>query len=1213
MNQSITVTSFNTGWSFLKTAPGTELAEALSRKAEFSPITIPHDWLIFDAKNLYEDSFGWYRKELFVSEEELNAKGGWQLRFDGVYMDSTLYVNGKKVGDWKYGYSTFSFDITAFLQAGENEIYLVARHLSPNSRWYSGAGIYRDVWLKRYGEAYLPFDGTYVSSRPAREGDLSAFVIELETEVAYFAKAPAKMSSKVPCAEEARAEEACAEEACAEKATLPVFCTYRLYDGDKLVADLGTVTVEADSKARLSTVIKAPKLWTLENPACYTLQVLLVDETKGYQEESRNGLLPLVDASCEAGGALVIDTQTYTIGFRTLSFTPNEGFFLNGSRTKLHGVCEHHDLGCLGAAYHQEAMARKLHILRGMGVNAIRTSHNMPAPGFMELCDKEGFLVLHEAFDMWERSKTTYDYGRFFKEWAAADVASWVRRDRNHPSLLLWSIGNEIYDTHADAYGQEITRRLIGYVREHDPKANAQITIGSNYMPWENAQKCADIVKIAGYNYGEKYYDAHHEKYPDWIMYGSETSSIVQSRGVYHFPLKQSILADEDQQCSALGNSATSWGAKSIEKCITDDRDAEYTFGQFLWTGFDYIGEPTPYHTKNSYFGQIDTAGFPKDAYYIFKGNWTDVEKDPFVHLFPYWDFNEGQIIDVRAATNAPKVELFVNGISYGVQEIDHAHGKKLLGDWQVPYAAGCIEAVAFDEKGREIARDKRESFTDTVGFTYKLLYGDNRAASDSEVSSAFADAKAPTSAGCVFSGGKQDASKLYFYEINAYDAKGRLVENAMDYVTVKVENGRLLGMDNGDSTDTDAYQSDTRKLFNGKLLAVVEAEAQAQEEASAQGQKEDSAPVLHIAPACTAQEGSVPVRKILLSPCDTFRAHKKEQIITATIYPAAAAKGVQLIWKVVTDAGIDVPFAKIEPLENNAAKITVFGDGDFRIRCMAKEKNGKITIISQREAKAEGLGVSFLNPYAFVSAGLYSGSVGEIGNGNEKGIATARDGISGVYFENIDFGSFGADTITLPVFALSDDLYEIKVWNGKPYGEGVALLDTLQYQKPSRWNVYQEEAYKLPNRIKGIGALGFSLENKVHLKGFSFAKQEKAYAYLSMGKDADRVYGDSFRVEADGIYDIGNNVTVELEDMDFGEKGACRVTIKGRTPLKTNTIHLHFTPDGGETRNDILEFAGSDSTSVQTFALPVLTGRGKVEFIFLPGSQFDLEEVQFS
>ncbi|MBO5281624.1 MAG: DUF4982 domain-containing protein, partial [Lachnospiraceae bacterium] len=347
----------------------------------------------------------------------------------------------------------------------------------------------------------------------------------------------------------------------------------------------------------------------------------------------------------------------------------------------------------------------------------------------------------------------------------------------------------------------------MGYVRAHDPKENARITIGSNFMPWEGAQNCADIVKVAGYNYGEKYYARHHQEHPDWIIYGSETASVVQSRGVYRFPLQQSVLADEDEQCSALGNSSTSWGARSVEACIADDRDADFTFGQFLWTGFDYIGEPTPYHTKNSYFGYIDTAGFPKDAYYLFQAEWTSAQEHPMVHLYPYWDWNPGQLIDVRACTNGESVELFVNGRSQGRQHIDHERGRKLQGDWQVPYEPGEILAVAYDKKGREIARESRHSFGEGRALT---LTADRE----------------------ELSGNGED---LCFITIGVVDEHGYPVENAMNYVELSLEGeGRLLGMDNGDSTDYDAYKGSVRKLFNGKLLAVVAAKAVPAEQTAA-------------------------------------------------------------------------------------------------------------------------------------------------------------------------------------------------------------------------------------------------------------------------------------------------------------------------------------------------------------------------------------------
>ena len=852
-----------------------------------------------------------------------------------------------------------------------------------------------------------------------------------------------------------------------------------------------------------------------------------------------------------------------------------------------------------------------------MGVNGIRTSHNPPAPEFMELADRMGFLVVSEAFDMWERSKTTYDYARFFIDWAQRDVASWIRRDRNHPCVLLWSIGNEIYDTHADDHGQEITRRLVGYVRENDPEENALITIGSNYMPWEGARKCADIVKMAGYNYGEKYYEKQHEEHPDWVIYGSETASVVQSRGIYHFPLSQSILSDEDEQCSALGNSSTSWGAESTEWVIAADRDTDFSFGQFIWTGFDYIGEPTPYHTKNSYFGQIDTAGFPKDPYYVFQAEWTDAREKPMVHLFPYWDFNAGQMIDVRACTNAASVELFVNGRRQGRQVLDHKKGVSLLGNWRVPFEAGSIMAVAYDEDGREVARQERRSF----GNSSQICLTPDR-------TEFLADNK-----------------DLCFLTIETLDDNGHLVENAVDYVTVKVEGpARLVGMDNGDSTDTDPYKTNTRKLFSGKLLAVICStgepgmirvtasgkdlrdaqvllETKPSEHVVAVSAPEDCGKSSRTDKKADKEQTWIPTRKIELSAEGERVLTKrcKSVKVSARIYPADATP--ELVWKVVTDAGVDVPTAKIEVLECNDAsdtalvKVTALGDGVFNLRCMAKEPGGKITVISSLGFEAKGLGTAFLNPYGFISAGLCTKKVGEIGNGNEKGISTARDGYSGVLFENIDFGDFGADEITVPIFALSGEEYPIEIWEGLPGEEGSTMIDRVIYQKPSIWNVYQEETWKLPRRLKGVTSIGFFLtDQKIHIKGFSFAKAQKAFSLL-YACDATRVYGDEFTKRDPFVEGIGNNVTMEFEGMDFGETGSSTVTISGWTPLAVNTIHIRLKPaDGGEVMSRVVEFAKAkkDDYNEQTFSIPKITGKGRLDLIFLPGCQFNLESIRF-
>ena len=605
----------------------------------FEPVELPHDWLIYNTLDLYENSIGWYRKSFHYVRDEQQVI----LCFDGVYMDSSVYVNGQLVGEWKYGYSAFEHEMTNALVEGENEILVKVVHQSPNSRWYSGAGIYRNVWLKTRSRNHIVTDGIYVSMQQQPDG----WQVEVGTELCLEQNQRAQVAHKL------------------------------LYNGEVIASSqaeiVGSATDKRDeadaqpiqfSNSQLFKVLH-PNLWSPDAPHLYDLvtELHLISEDQHEQ---------------------VIESVPQRIGFKQVRLDASEGFYLNGVKMKLNGVCEHHDLGALGSAFNVTALRRRFVLLKKMGVNAIRTAHNMPAKEFMELADEMGMLVVSEAFDMWERAKTPYDYARFFTEWAYADVRSWVRRDRNHVSLIMWSIGNEIYDTHADERGQEVTRMLMEYVQEFDPKGNARVTIGSNYMPWENAQKCADIVKLAGYNYAEKYYDQHHAEHPDWMIYGSETSSVVQSRGIYHFPYEQPVLDDDDEQCSALGNSTTSWGAKSPEYCIIAERDHPFSLGQFLWTGFDYIGEPTPYHTKIRILDSWTRLRSRKTLIISIKPPGRII-KSPMVHLFPYWDFSPGQIIDVRVCSNAPKIELQLNGKTIGTYDIDHAEGTQLSGWWKVP------------------------------------------------------------------------------------------------------------------------------------------------------------------------------------------------------------------------------------------------------------------------------------------------------------------------------------------------------------------------------------------------------------------------------------------------------------------------------------------------------------------------------------------------
>lgn len=1115
---------FNDGWSFKKILPD-------GSESDWKSVDIPHDWQIYDVSNLYESAEGWYCKEFIYDNSEDERIF---LRFDGVYMDTSIWINDEKAFEWKYGYSTFEFEITPFIHKGTNSIKVRTVYMSPNSRWYSGAGIYRNVWIIKKPRACLVSDGTYIHTEFSKDGKWTLNVSS-ETDV--------------------------------PKEYLDNYYTaYSLYDkyGNEALGEFNAQSV----------IVNDVTVWDLDNPYLYTLKVKLYVNN------------------------ILTDSEDIRFGFRTIDYRPNEGFFLNERHIKLRGVCMHHDLGCLGAAFNKAALKRQFDILKSMGVNAVRTSHNMPAPELMELAAEEGMLIDSEAFDMWEMSKTTYDYARFFDDWYKKDVRSWIRRDRNYPCVIMWSIGNEIYDTHAGERGQELTRMLMDEVYLHDSMHNAPVTIGSNYMPWENAQKCADIIKLAGYNYAEKYYDEHHARYPDWVIYGSETSSVVQSRGIYHFPADIQILSDDDLQCSSLLNSTTSWGAVSHERCISDDRDASFSAGMFIWSGFDYIGEPTPYHTRNSYFGQIDTAGFAKDSYYVYKSEWTDYKKEPMVHLFPYWDFNEGQLIDVMVCSNAPKVELFLNDMSLGTKDIDHANGKELVARWKVPYEKGTIKAFAYDESGSVIAKDSHISFNDAENI---ILTPDKTVM-------------------------RADGEDLIFVTVSASDCNGNPVENANNRMEVLVSGaGRLLGLDNGDSTDTDQYKGTSKRLFSGKLLIVIAAKTEPGEiylKVMSPGLKSaemtfvsEKAEVRcgisaneHITPDGTVND-EIPVRKLeISSDINAFTADMAETDAYVRIYPENATYS-DVVFSATDDNGVKSNIADVKQ-DGRKAHITALGDGTFRLRCTCANKTDHADIISEKEYTVSGLGNRCLNPYEFISGSLYTESKGDITCGNEKGVATTRDNKSIIFYDNIDFGDWGSDTITIPIFELENMPLEFEIWEGMPYEDGSTKILDAVYNKPSIWNTYQEETFVLNKPLKGITGVGFVFTRKAHIKGFSFKRENGAFK-LNYPALCKKIYGDTFTVNEDAVCGIGNNVTFVYENMDF-EEGTGRIVICARTKLPNNTVHIRFRK-GDENINKIIEFGFSEDYIEREYELTGISGiYDEVLFVFLPGSDFDFKWFRF-
>ena len=1125
---------FNDNWFFAETPPDDFDPEHIP-DSSFSPCDIPHDFLINDPHRFYRDADGWYRRTL---PHHPRPEERVLICFDGVYMDASFYVNGRHVGDWKNGYTAFRFDITDFLIEGDNKLLLHCRHRSPNSRWYSGAGIYRDVQLLYVNSSHFEPEGIYIHAEKA--GDSFLVTVHAETS---------DVGSQI---------------------------THTILSAD------GLAVAEASGGCTQELRINDPHLWSPDSPYLYTL----VSRLRVGGEDK--------------------DRVEQRFGLRSLLFDPQNGFFLNGKQVKLNGVCLHHDLGALGAACNSAAIRKRLSVMKNMGANSIRLAHNPMSRSFMEICDEMGFLVLSELLDVWKKPKVAYDYARFFEEWIEKDVASWIRRDRNHPCVILWSIGNEIYDTHESSEGKDTMLRLMKLVSRHDPSGNARMTLCSNYMPWENTQACADRIKLIGYNYGEKCYDTHHSLHPDWILFGSETGSLVQSRGVYHFPLSASILSDDDFQCSSLGNSRTSWGAISAEHCILTEKDRPYSLGQFLWTGYDYIGEPTPYHSKCSFFGLVDTAGFPKDIYYIFKAAWTDFQKEPVVHVFPYWDFNEGQPIDIRVATNAPRVELFVNGKSMGAQLLPGEKGRKLLGEWRVPFEKGFIEAVIYDDSGSVVARSRCDSFDDAANL---VLTSDR----------AFLNA---------------DGEDLLFLTVSAEDPLGRPVENASNLIYVNVRGAaRLVGLDNGNSADFDSYKGNRMRLFSGKLAVVLTAKTHPgtiEITVSSPGLRDAKLTLpavpsdvrsgigagCEISQTLDGAEEEIPVRNISLSADRlVLDAINPSTEVCYTILPVNASDR-DVIIRITDLRGIDSSIAFYEKTENGRLRVTAVGDGEFSLRVSSRSGTANICLYSVLFFRSSGLGQAFLDPYDYITGGQYSICGGEIGNGNERGFASARTGFSYAGFRDIDFGSFGSDEITIDVFCLDSDPLPIELWENSPDAADGKLIETLSYQRPSIWNTYQSETFKLTDRLRGVKTLSLRLPRKAHIRGFSFARREKAFTRLFAG-ECDSVNGDRYQRSGQSITDIGNNVTLLFENMDFGIKGTSSVRILGRTGLSRNTIQLRFRDVLDPETEDItvIEFEGNKTGEYveQEFSVPAVFGKKDVSFVFLPGSQFDFCSFIFS
>lgn len=1125
---------FNDGWQFCLCDIGTELSALPGR--HWYDVELPHDWLINDTSKLYETGEGWYRRSLPCSAEQLS--GRVLLNFDGVYMNSTLFVNGKEVGSWTYGYSAFEHDITDFLHEGENELLLRVSHQSPNTRWYSGAGIFRDVMLKLRPAAYIGTNGVYIHSAPQPEG---GWTTEVETDVVG--------------------------EASDIRMLLEVF--------DPAGASMGGYGLEAHfdgghEKFTASFNSTDPELWSVDDPMLYTLKISLYS------------------------GSELLDCVNETFGYRTAEFYPDRGFLLNGEPVKLHGVCMHHDLGALGSALNEAALARQLRIMKEMGVNAIRTSHNMPARQLVQLCDEMGLLVDSEAFDMWEKPKTEFDNHRFFTEHAERDVRSWIERDRNHPCIIMWSIGNEINDT-IDPHGLDITKRLYEYVLKYDPKGNAAPTIGSNYMGDENAQKCSDVVKLAGYNYSEYLYDEHHAKYPGWVIYGSETASAVRSRGIYRFPAELPLLTGEDCQCSSLDNSVVGWGSSAM-KSWRLDRDCPFCCGQFIWTGFDYIGEPTPYNTKNSYFGIVDTAGFPKDIYYFYQSVWLSPEQKKVLHIVPsYWDFIPGQEIDVLIYSNARDVELFLNGKSIGSHVMELETSQDMRAHFKVPFEPGVLRVVGHFADGSECS-EVLHTPSDPAAVVLT---------SDKETLLA-------------------DGRDIAFVEISTVDVNGIPVGNARNRIRVEVSGaGRLVGLDNGDSTDYDSYKGDNRRLFSGKLLAMIEstlepgeitvrAYSEGLENAELRLVSENCGEVSGVSvvtenkfPAvCRAYTGEVPAR-LLLPEVDvnSFDPERRSAEIRAKLLPENCTYD-DISWSVVRRNGVESSLAQVEG-SGRSAVVTAKGDGEFFVRAMVHNGAEHPQVIADIPFTAEGLGAAVRDAYSFISASTLDSSNVPT-NIIEDGALSNFDGRTVMTYSDIDFGKTGSQIISLSVGTCFD--MPVEVWEGTP--DDGKLICRVDFGNNGHWCGFAGQDFALAERLTGVRTISVVIDSRVIFGGFSFVPIERAYDTNWVG-EADSVYGDDYRIDGRRVADIGNNVIINYEGLDFGEDGSEALIISGETGNPMNQIQLRYTPAGGAQKTVLLEFQ-QDGGREQRFDIPKLSGLNDVSFVFMPGSRFDFDWFRF-
>lgn len=751
------VEDFNFGWHF-KLGDFPEAINAEFDTADWRMLDLPHDWSIegdFDELNpakpeggALPTGMGWYRKTFKMPEDYKNKS--ISIEFDGVYRNSEVWINGEYLGKRPFGYISFAYDLSQHLYYGEEENVIAVKadnSEQPNSRWYSGSGIYRNVRLVVADKLHIAHWGTFVHT-PEISKEKAAVHLEVTLKNDSEEEKIFKLVTSIINKDQVEVAQITSEGKISAKNSQP------------FIQELEVLN---------------PVLWNTEDPYLYEVK------TKIYENSS------------------LVDNYETPLGIRYFNFDAEKGFSLNGVPTKIHGVCLHHDNGALGAVANIHAIKRKLQIMKDMGVNAVRMSHNPSSVEFLQLCDEMGFIAQTEAFDVWKKRKVKTDYHLEWDDWHKRDLEDLIKRDRNHPSVMMWSIGNEIREQF-DSTGIAMTKDLVKIVKDLDQTRPVTCALTEN-VPEKNFIYQSGALDLLGFNYKhEDYYD-FPEKFKGQKIIASESVSALETRGHYDLPSdeikrwpaahNEPFDGNDDYTVSAYDQVSSYWGATHEENWKTV-KELDFIAGTFIWTGFDYLGEPMPYPypARSSYFGIVDLAGLPKDVYYMYQSEWTN---NDVLHIFPHWNWKEGQEVDVWAYyNNADEVELFLNGKTLGVKS---KKNDDLHVFWRVPYEAGTVKAIS--RKNGKVVLEKE---IQTAGLPTKLeLLADKESIKD-------------------------DRYDLVYVTINVTDDKGTLIPDADNEIVFKVSGGgKLVGVDNGYQANLSSFKANKIKAFNGKCVVIIQ------------------------------------------------------------------------------------------------------------------------------------------------------------------------------------------------------------------------------------------------------------------------------------------------------------------------------------------------------------------------------------------------------